>query len=100
MLKRGATPLCSMRKNFNNQSGMNMNFSKRALLWLIVWMSSSIYGSAGFCQWGPPFANSWIGYGKAYIKIGISENGLYHLAFTALPKDFNVTHPELLQLWH
>lgn len=77
-----------------------MNFSKRAFLWLIVWMSSSIYGSAGFCQWGPPFANNWIGYGKAYVKIGISENGLYHLAFTALPKDFNVTHPELLQLWH
>lgn len=77
-----------------------MSLSKKVLFYLLVWMSSAIYAPVGFCQWGPPFANSWIGYGKSYVKIAISENGLYHLSFTTLPKDFNVTHPELLQLWH
>lgn len=79
---------------------MNINLSKTVFLGLLVCISYTIFSPSGLCQWGSPFANSWIGYGKPYVKVSIAENGLYHLSFSTLPKEFNVTHPELLQLWH
>lgn len=50
-------------------------------------------------QWGAPYANSWIDYGKPYIKIGILKKGLHRIPFSSLPKSFPTDSPEKFQLW-
>ena len=50
-------------------------------------------------QWGAPYANSWIKYGKPYVKIGIAKKGLYRIPYSSLPKTFPIKSPEKLQLW-
>jgi hypothetical protein len=50
-------------------------------------------------QWGAPYANSWIKYGKPYVKIGIIKKGLHRISYASLPKNFPVSSPEKLQLW-
>jgi len=50
-------------------------------------------------QWGAPYANSWIDYGKPYVKIGILKKGLHRVPFSALPKGFPTGSPEKFQLW-
>lgn len=67
----------------------------KAALLLIV-----LLGSLGArAQWSAPYANSWIKYGKPYVKIGVAKKGLYRIPFSALPKNFPVGSPEKLQLW-
>jgi len=51
-------------------------------------------------QWGAPYSNSWITYGKPYVKIAVNQKGLYRLPFSLLPKNFPLTQPEKMQLWH
>lgn len=50
-------------------------------------------------QWAAPYANSWIDYGKPYIRIGILKKGLHRVPFSALPKGFPTGSPEKFQLW-
>jgi hypothetical protein len=50
-------------------------------------------------QWGAPYANSWIDYGKPYVKIGIQKKGLHRVPFSSLPKGFPTGSPENFQLW-
>lgn len=50
-------------------------------------------------QWGAPYSNSWINYGKPYVRIGIQKKGLHRVSFSSLPKGFPTGSPEKFQLW-
>ncbi|WP_353721985.1 C25 family cysteine peptidase [Dyadobacter sp. 676] len=51
-------------------------------------------------QWGPPYRNNWIVYGKPYVRIGITQAGIHKLPFSVLPADFPVNDVTRIQLWH
>ncbi|MGG7662679.1 C25 family cysteine peptidase [Dyadobacter sp. BHUBP1] len=53
-----------------------------------------------FAQWGAPYTNSWITYDQPYVKLKVSQKGVYRVPFSALPAGFPVNQPEKLQLWH
>ncbi|TLU90579.1 putative type IX secretion system sortase PorU2 [Dyadobacter sediminis] len=53
-----------------------------------------------FAQESASFANSWISYGKPYVKIGITAKGIYKVPFASLPAGFSTVQPSNLQLWH
>lgn len=65
------------------------------LLVLIGLLSQNVYA-----QWGAPYSNSWIVYGKPYLKIGVTQKGIHKLLFSSLPSDFPVSDPGKIQLWH
>lgn len=65
------------------------------LLVLVSLLSQNVYG-----QWGAPYSNSWIVYGKPYLKIGVTQKGIHKLLFSSLPSDFQVNDPGKIQLWH
>ncbi|MCF0064441.1 C25 family cysteine peptidase [Dyadobacter chenwenxiniae] len=50
-------------------------------------------------QWGAPFANSWIHYGKPYVRIGVAKKGLHKISFSDLPGSFPTDSPDKIQLW-
>ncbi|GGN09971.1 hypothetical protein GCM10010967_52340 [Dyadobacter beijingensis] len=56
-------------------------------------------GITSQAQWGAPYANSWIDYGKPYVKIGITKKGLHKIAFSSLPENFPTGDPARFQLW-
>ncbi|WP_171037928.1 putative type IX secretion system sortase PorU2 [Dyadobacter luticola] len=56
-------------------------------------------GQFAFAQFNAPYTDSWIAYGKSYVKIGITKKGLHRISFASLPKTFSVGAPEKLQLW-
>ncbi|MCF2491180.1 C25 family cysteine peptidase [Dyadobacter sp. CY347] len=51
-------------------------------------------------QWGAPYSNSWISYGKPYVKVSVTQRGIHRLPFSLLPSDFPVDKPANMQLWH
>ncbi|WP_235157303.1 C25 family cysteine peptidase [Dyadobacter sp. CY351] len=51
-------------------------------------------------QWGAPYTNNWIVYGKPYVKIGVTQKGIHKLPFSLLPANFPVGDAGKLQLWH
>ncbi|CAG5069960.1 hypothetical protein DYBT9623_02700 [Dyadobacter sp. CECT 9623] len=51
-------------------------------------------------QWGAPYANSWISYGKPYVKIAISQRGIHKVPLTSLPASFPKNQPAQFQIWH
>ncbi|WP_041735439.1 putative type IX secretion system sortase PorU2 [Dyadobacter fermentans] len=51
-------------------------------------------------QQKPGYANSWINYGKPYVKIGVIKKGLHKITMTSLPKEFSSAAVDKLQLWH
>ncbi|SDH13421.1 Peptidase family C25 [Dyadobacter soli] len=51
-------------------------------------------------QWGAPYRNNWIVYGKPYVKVGITQAGIHKLPFSVLPTDFPVNDVSKIQLWH
>ena len=53
-----------------------------------------------FAQWGAPYTNEWIAYDQPYVKLKVSQKGVYKVPFSALPAGFPVSQPEKLQLWH
>ncbi len=53
-----------------------------------------------FAQWGAPYTNEWISYDQPYVKLKVSQKGVYKVPFSALPTGFPVNQPEKLQLWH
>ncbi|GGM76968.1 hypothetical protein GCM10010967_05680 [Dyadobacter beijingensis] len=53
-----------------------------------------------FAQWGAPYTNEWIAYDQPYVKLKVSQKGIYKVPFSALPAGFPVNQPEKLQLWH
>ncbi|MCE7065320.1 C25 family cysteine peptidase [Dyadobacter sp. CY326] len=53
-----------------------------------------------FAQWGPPYTNSWITYGKPYAKVVVSQKGIHKVPFAALPAGFPVDAPAKIQMWH
>lgn len=53
-----------------------------------------------FAQGSASYANSWISYGKPYVKIGIAAKGIYKVPFASLPAGFSTSQPSNLQLWH
>jgi len=50
-------------------------------------------------QWGAPYRNNWIVYGKPYVKIGVTQTGIHKLPFSVLPADFPVNDVSKIQLW-
>lgn len=62
-------------------------------------ISLSLFHSA-FAQWGAPYANSWISYGKPYVKIGVATKGIHKVPFASLPAGFSTSQPSNFQLWH
>lgn len=60
----------------------------------------SLLGQNVYAQWGAPYSNSWIVYGKPYLKVGVTQKGIHKLPFSALPSDFPVNDPGKIQLWH
>jgi hypothetical protein len=53
-----------------------------------------------FAQWGASYNNEWISYDQPYVKLKVSQKGVYKVPFSALPAGFSVNQPEKLQLWH
>jgi len=51
-------------------------------------------------QWGAPYTNSWINFGKPYVKIEVTQKGIHRVPLTSLPNGFSVNEPNKLQLWH
>lgn len=65
------------------------------LLALISLLSQNVHA-----QWGAPYSNGWIVYGKPYLKVGITQKGIHKLSFSSLPSDFPANDPGKIQLWH
>jgi hypothetical protein len=53
-----------------------------------------------YAQWGPPYSNSWIAYGRPYAKIAVTKKGIHKLPFAALPAGFPIDAPAKMQMWH
>lgn len=51
-------------------------------------------------QWGAPYANSWISNGKPYVKISITQSGIYKIPFDSLPSGFPVDKPANFKIFH
>ena len=67
----------------------------------IAFFAALMIFSAGVqAQWGAPYSNSWIVYGRPYVKVGVTQKGIHKLPFSLLPASFPVNDPAKLQLWH
>lgn len=64
-------------------------------LLLTIILSSQI-----FAQTESLSANSWISYGKPYLKISVNQKGVQKLPFSLIPSEFNTSQPAKIQLWH
>ncbi|MCE7041222.1 C25 family cysteine peptidase [Dyadobacter sp. CY312] len=53
-----------------------------------------------FGQKTDSYGNEWIDYSQKYLRIGISENGLYRIPLAYLPEDFRTSKLSDFQLWH
>ncbi|KAA0991240.1 T9SS type A sorting domain-containing protein [Dyadobacter sp. UC 10] len=69
------------------------NFTFSILLCLLVSVSV-------FAQWGAPYTNNWIAYGKPYVKIAVSQRGIHKVPMASLPAGFPKNQPSLFQIWH
>lgn len=74
-------------------------FKKIFLICVILFFVGGLKTSVVFGQWTAPYANSWISYGRPYVKIGVTKKGVHRIAIASLPKEFQVVAPEKLQLW-
>lgn len=52
-----------------------------------------------FAQWSGRYGNEWISYESKYVKISVTEAGLYKLPLASLPGDF-AKDPSTIQMWH
>lgn len=74
-----------------------------SFLWLVVSFTcggSFFLPSKSLAQAQKIYTNNWLRDDQPYVRIGVTENGLYRLSFKSLPKEFDVSRPELLQVWH
>jgi hypothetical protein len=71
----------------------------RDFIRLGLFAAALLIGHHLHAQWSAPYANSWIDYGKPYVKIGILKKGLHRVPFSALPQGFPTGSPEKFQLW-
>lgn len=74
-------------------------FKKAFIICIIFFVVAGLKTSVVFGQWTAPYANSWISYGRPYVKIGVTKKGVHRIAMASLPKEFQVAAPEKLQLW-
>lgn len=78
-----------------------MTAHKHILICISTFLLSVILPNvAVHAQWGPPYTNNWISYGKPYVKIGVTQKGIHTVPLTSLPTGFPINQPEKLQLWH
>ncbi|MHA4736467.1 putative type IX secretion system sortase PorU2 [Dyadobacter sp. MSC1_007] len=76
-----------------------MNFKKAVKLTAILVLLAGLVHET-YAQWGAPYTNNWIVYGKPYVKIGVTQKGIHKLPFSTLPSGFPVNDVAKLQLWH
>jgi hypothetical protein len=77
----------------------HMNFKKAVKLTAILVLLAGLVHET-YAQWGAPYTNNWIVYGKPYVKIGVTQKGIHKLPFSTLPSGFPVNDVAKLQLWH
>lgn len=74
-----------------------------SFIWLILpftFGSSFLTAPNSLAQTQKIYTNNWLRNDQPYVRIGINETGVYRLPFKNLPNEFDVSHPELLQIWH
>ncbi|WP_149242175.1 C25 family cysteine peptidase [Dyadobacter sp. 32] len=57
-----------------------------------------ILSTPGFAQWSGKYGNEWISYESKYVKLNVTEAGLYKVALSSLPEGFS-KDPLTLQMW-
>lgn len=67
---------------------------KSTLSALFLIISISVYA-----QWSGSQGNEWIDYNQSYLRVNISEKGLYKIPFSNLPEGFSKDAASF-QLWH
>jgi hypothetical protein len=73
---------------------------KYKFLYAIVFFTFCVsHPSSVLGQWSGVYGNEWINYGSKYVKLNVSEAGLYRVPLSSLPTEFSADH-SLLQLWH
>lgn len=77
----------------------HMNFKKALKLTAVLVLVAGLVQQT-YAQWGAPYTNNWIVYGKPYVKIGVTQKGIHKVPFSTLPGGFPVNEVAKLQLWH
>lgn len=53
-----------------------------------------------FAQWGAPYTNSWVKNSNSYVKITITQAGIFKIPFTSLPASFPIDKPDNFKIYH
>lgn len=77
-----------------------MFYKRNLAAYLLLFLALILSQFSALAQWGAPYTNSWIIYGKTYAKIQVLKKGIHKVPFSALPSGFPIGAPEKIQMWH